>query len=165
MTIALIWAQAHDGVIGADGVMPWHLTEDLRHFRALTGDDPVVMGRRTWQSLPKRYRPLPGRDNIVVTRQADWTAPGAIVAHSVDEALASAGDAPTVWVMGGAELYRQTLPTADRLEVTEIDLDVAGDTYAPEPGDGWTVDAGEWLTGSNGMRYRFVTYTRVTKTH
>jgi len=164
MTVALIWAQAHDRVIGAGGVMPWHLTEDLRRFRALTGHDPVVMGRRTWESLPERYRQLPGRDNILVTRQADGTAPGASVAHSVDGALASAGDAPTVWVMGGAELYRQTLPTADRLEVTEIDLDIAGDTRAPEIGDGWNVDAGEWLTGLNGMRYRFVTYTRARHT-
>lgn len=161
MTLALIWAQAHDRVIGAGGVMPWHLTEDLRRFRALTGADPVVMGRRTWDSLPERYRPLPGRTNIVVTRQPGWTAPGAVVAHSLDEALAVAGDAGTVWITGGAELYRQALPLADRLEVTEIDLDVAGDTRAPEPGDGWTtVDAGDWQTGSNGMRYRFVTYLR-----
>ncbi|WP_431218196.1 dihydrofolate reductase [Leifsonia xyli] len=160
MTLALIWAQAHDRVIGADGVMPWHLTEDLKHFRALTGSDPVVMGRRTWESLPERYRPLPGRANIVVTRRPDWEAPGATVAHSLEEALASARAASTVWVIGGGELYRETLGAADRLEVTEIDLDVAGDTRAPEPGEGWTADAGEWLTAANGMRYRFVTYTR-----
>jgi dihydrofolate reductase len=161
MTLALIWAQANDRVIGAGGVMPWHLTEDLRRFRALTGADPVVMGRRTWESLPERYRPLPGRTNIVVTRQADWTAPGALVAHSLEDALTAAGDADTVWITGGAELYRQALPIADRLEVTEIDLDVDGDTRAPEPGDGWSsVDAGDWQTGSNGMRYRFVTYLR-----
>lgn len=160
MTIALIWAQAHDRVIGAGGVMPWHLTEDLRRFRAITGNDPVVMGRRTWESLPERYRPLPGRDNIVVTRRRDWSAPGARIVHSVEDALAAAADASTVWVIGGAELYRQTLPLADRLEVTELDLDVAGDTRAPEPGPGWTAEAGEWLTGSNGMRYRFVTYRR-----
>jgi dihydrofolate reductase len=160
MTLALIWAQAHDRVIGADGVMPWHLTEDLRHFRALTGDDPVVMGRRTWESLPERYRPLPGRENVVVTRQEGWSAPGATVAHSLQEALAAAGDASTVWVIGGAELYGQTLATADRLEVTEIELEVDGDTRAPEPGTGWTVEAGDWLTGSNGMRYRFLSYTR-----
>ena len=159
MTIGLIWAQAHDRVIGAGGVMPWHLTEDLKHFREVTGSDPVVMGRRTWESLPERYRPLPGRANIVVTRQEGWDAPGAQVVHSVDEALAAAGDS-TVWVIGGAELYEQTLPRADRLEITEIDLDVDGDTRAPDPGDGWTVDAGEWRTGGNGMRYRFVTYTR-----
>lgn len=161
MTLALIWAQANDRVIGAGGVMPWHLTEDLRRFRALTGQDPVVMGRRTWESLPERYRPLPGRTNIVVTRQADWAAPGAVVAHSLDEALTTAGDAGTVWITGGGELYREALPRADRLEITEIDLDVAGDTQAPEPGDGWaSVDAGEWLTGEGGLRYRFVTYLR-----
>lgn len=160
MTLALIWAQAHDRIIGADGVMPWHLTEDLRHFRALTGNDPVIMGRRTWESLPERYRPLPGRDNIVVTRQEGWASPGAHVTHSVDAALTTAGDASTVWVMGGAELYRQTLPVADRLEVTELDLEVAGDTRAPEIGAGWTADAGDWLIASNGMRYRFLTYTR-----
>ena len=140
--------------------MPWHLTEDLRHFRELTGTDPVVMGRRTWESLPERFRPLPGRRNVVVTRQQDWDAPGATVAHSLDDALAPTGDASTVWVIGGAELYRQTLPLADRLEVTEIDLDVAGDTQAPEPGDGWSTDAGDWLTAANGLRYRFVSYTR-----
>ncbi|MDN4595872.1 dihydrofolate reductase [Leifsonia virtsii] len=161
MTLALIWAQANDRVIGAGGVMPWHLTEDLRHFRALTGSDPVVMGRRTWESLPERYRPLPGRTNIVITRRADWAAPGAVVAHSLDDALTAAGDADTVWITGGGELYREALPRADRLEITEIDLDVDGDTQAPEPGDGWTnVEAGEWQTASNGMRYRFVTYTR-----
>ena len=140
--------------------MPWHLTEDLKHFRTLTGSDPVIMGRRTWESLPERYRPLPGRRNVVVTRQTGWEAPGAEVVHSLEEALSATGDAPTVWVTGGAELYRQTLPRAVRLEVTEIDLDVVGDTRAPQPGDGWTVETGDWLTGSNGMRYRFVTYTR-----
>jgi len=160
MTLALIWAQAHDRIIGADGVMPWHLTEDLRHFRALTGSDPVIMGRRTWESLPERYRPLPGRENVVVTRQQEWEAPGATVAHSVDDALAAAGNASTVWVMGGAELYRQTLALADRLEVTEIDLAVEGDTQSPDPGAGWTIDAGDWLTAANGLRYRFLTYTR-----
>jgi dihydrofolate reductase len=117
------------------------------------------MGRRTWESLPERYRPLPGRTNVVVTRQEGWEAPGAQVVHSVDEALAAAGD-DTVWVIGGAELYEQTLPRADRLEITEIDLAVDGDTRAPDPGDGWTIDSGDWRTGGNGMRYRFLTYTR-----
>ncbi|WP_285116386.1 dihydrofolate reductase [Leifsonia sp. fls2-241-R2A-40a] len=160
MTLALIWAQAHDRVIGAGGVMPWHLTEDLKHFRTLTGSDPVIMGRRTWESLPERYRPLPGRTNIVVTRQPAWDAPGATVAHTLDDALAAADGAATVWVIGGAELYRQTLPIADRLEITEIDLEVTGDTQAPDPGAGWTTDAGDWQTAGNGMRYRFVTCTR-----
>ena len=159
MTLALIWAQAHDRVIGAGGVMPWHLPEDLKHFRELTGTDPVVMGRRTWESLPERYRPLPGRANIVVTRQEGWAAPGAQVVHSVDDALAAAAGG-TVWVIGGAELYGQTLSRADRLEITELDLDVDGDTRAPDPGDGWAVEAGPWRTGGNGIRYRFLTLTR-----
>ncbi len=150
-----IWAQAHNRVIGADGVMPWHLPEDLAHFRELTGGDPVVMGRRTWESLPERFRPLPGRDNIVVTRQPGFDAPGATVVHSLEAAL-TGHDRATVWVIGGAELYSQALPLADRVEVTEIDLDVAGDTVAPALGPEWRADPGAWLEATNGMRYRFV---------
>ncbi|WP_314149751.1 dihydrofolate reductase [uncultured Leifsonia sp.] len=159
MTIALIWAQANERVIGAGGTMPWHLPEDLRHFRELTDGDPVIMGRRTWESLPERFRPLPGRENVVVTRQAGFDAPGATVVHTLDDALAGRGDG-TVWIMGGAELYRQTLAIADRVEVTEIDLDVDGDTIAPALGDGWTANAGDWQDAANGMRYRFVRYLR-----
>ena len=159
MTLALIWAQAHDRVIGAGGVMPWHLPEDLKHFRELTNGDPVVMGRRTWESLPERFRPLPGRTNVVVTRNTDFDAPGATVVHSLEAALSSA-DAGTVWVMGGAELYAQALPVADRVEVTEIDLAVAGDTFAPVLGPEWHGDVGPWLEAANGMRYRFVRYER-----
>jgi dihydrofolate reductase len=159
MTLALIWAQAHDRVIGAGGVMPWHLPEDLKHFRELTDGDPVVMGRRTWESLPERFRPLPGRTNVVVTRNADFNAPGATVVHSLQDALGGA-DTGTVWVMGGAELYAQALPVADRVEVTEIDLAVAGDTFAPDLGPEWHGDAGPWLEAANGMRYRFVRYQR-----
>ncbi|GAB3579212.1 dihydrofolate reductase [Leifsonia lichenia] len=154
MSLALIWAEAHDRVIGADGTMPWHLPEDLKHFRELTGDDTVVMGRRTWESLPERFRPLPGRRNIVVTRQADWQAPGAIVAHSVQDALA-ASTSETTWVIGGAELYRLALPSADRVELTEIDLSVDGDTRAPAIDASWTSDPGPWLTAASGLRYRF----------
>lgn len=159
MTIALIWAQAHDRVIGAGGVMPWHLPEDLRHFRELTDGDPVVMGRRTWESLPERFRPLPGRTNVVVTRRADFAADGARIAHSLDDALDGLGDG-TVWIIGGAELYGQTLPIADRVEVTEIDLRVDGDTVAPELGEEWTAHPQPWQNAANGMRYRFVRYLR-----
>ena len=159
MSLALIWAQAHDRVIGAGGVMPWHLPGDLKHFRELTDGDPVVMGRRTWESLPERFRPLPGRTNLVVTRNAGFDAPGATVVHSLEAALTAAGGG-TVWVMGGAELYAQALPVADRVEVTEIDLDVAGDTLAPVLGPEWHGDPGPWLEAANGMRYRFVRYGR-----
>jgi dihydrofolate reductase len=159
MSLALIWAQAHDRVIGAGGVMPWHLPEDLKHFRELTGGEPVVMGRRTWESLPERFRPLPGRHNVVVTRRPDFEAPGATVAHSLEDALAT-HDGSAVWVIGGAELYGQALPLADRVEVTEIDLDVTGDTVAPELGPEWHGTAGEWQDAANGLRYRFVRYVR-----
>ena len=164
MTLALIWAQARDRVIGAGGVMPWHLPEDLKHFRELTDGDPVVMGRRTWDSLPERFRPLPGRTNIVVTRRHEWEAPGALAAHSLPDALAAARAATTpsttTWIIGGAELYAQALPFADRVDLTEIDLTVAGDTVAPVLGPEWRPHPGPWLTAANGMRYRFVQHLR-----
>lgn len=160
MTVALIWAEAHDRVIGSGGAMPWHLPEDLKHFRALTGDDTVVMGRRTWESLPERFRPLPGRTNVVVTRQADWSSPGAVAAHSIDDALA-ASPSETTWVIGGSELFALTAQTADRIEVTEIDIAVGGDTWAPQLDPaGWTVEREDWQTAANGMRYRFVHWIR-----
>jgi dihydrofolate reductase len=160
--LGLIWAQAHDGVIGHDGVMPWHLPEDLARFREVTMKHPVVMGRRTWDSIPPRFRPLPGRRNIVVTRDAQWGTrnPDADAASSLPDALETAGDGD-VWVIGGGEIYRQALPLATRLHVTEIDLAVPGDTVAPGIGSEWTADvAGDWLTSKNGTRYRFVEYSR-----
>ncbi|MGR0220481.1 dihydrofolate reductase [Agromyces sp. ZXT2-6] len=164
--IGLIWAEAHGGVIGAGGGMPWHVPEDLAHFKATTDGAPVVMGRRTWDSLPPRFRPLPGRANIVVTRQSDWTAEGAVRAGSVEEALAlAASDADdVVWVIGGAELFARTIEAADLLVVTELDLDVVGDTFAPARGPEWrvtTVDPADgWHTSSSGIRYRFVISSR-----
>ncbi|MFF1574395.1 dihydrofolate reductase [Leifsonia sp. NPDC058292] len=161
-SVALIWAQANGGVIGKDGTMPWRLPEDLAHFRTLTGTDTVVMGRKTWESLPERFRPLPERANVVVTRQTGRVAPGALVVHSLENAL-TASPTETVWVMGGSELYKLALDVADRLEVTEIDLHVEGDTFAPSvDGEQWTaVDADpEWRTSKTGLRYRFLTYLR-----
>jgi dihydrofolate reductase len=156
--IGLIWAQARGGVIGADGGIPWRLPEDMAHFRAVTSGGTVVMGRRTWDSLPPRFRPLPGRENVVVTRDPSWSAEGAVVAHSVDDALDGAtGD---VWVIGGGEIYRLALPLADRLEVTEVDLDVAGDTIAPPIGPEWELAPGPWQQSADGLRYRFVACTR-----
>ncbi|WP_382303730.1 dihydrofolate reductase [Herbiconiux sp. UC225_62] len=172
MSIALVWAEAKGGVIGQGGGIPWHLPEDLARFRELTSGSTVVMGRRTWESLPERFRPLPGRRNVVVTRQDGWEAPGAEVVHSVDDALSGVDDAlgaanggtgETIWVMGGGDIYRQALPLADRLEITEVDLDVDGDTVAPTIGEGWrrsTVPASGWLESRTGLRYRFATLTR-----
>ncbi|MCS5498917.1 dihydrofolate reductase [Cnuibacter physcomitrellae] len=156
--IGLVWAQSREGVIGADGGIPWRIPEDMAHFREVTGSSVVVMGRRTWDSLPPRFRPLPGRDNVVVTRDRSWSAEGARVAHSVDEALS--GRQRDVWVIGGGEIYREALPSADVLEVTEVDASVEGDTVAPAIGPEWTPEAGAWQESSGGMRYRFVTYRR-----
>ncbi|MDE0545906.1 dihydrofolate reductase [Microbacterium sp. C7(2022)] len=159
----LIWAQARGGVIGADGGMPWHVPEDLRHFKELTINTPVVMGRRTWDSFPARFRPLPDRRNIVVTRNDEWAGEGAERADSLDSALDAAREqgSPWAWVIGGSQLFSDALAHASRLEVTELDLDVAGDTFAPAV-DGWRVAAVEpahgWHTSSSGIRYRFLTY-------
>lgn len=154
--IGLIWAQARGGVIGADGTLPWHLPEDLAHFRETTAGAAVLMGRRTWDSLPERFRPLPGRRNLVLTRRAGWAAPGARPVSSPDDAVAAAGDGP-LWVIGGGEVYAATVGRADRAEVTEIDLEVDGDTVAPVLGPAWSRVEGEWRVSRTGLRYRFVT--------
>ncbi|WP_294179283.1 dihydrofolate reductase [uncultured Schumannella sp.] len=165
--LGLIWAQARGGVIGADGGMPWHLPEDLARFKALTLTDTVVMGRKTWESIPPRFRPLVDRRNIVVTRDESFVAPGAEVAHSVEEALELAG--PEAWVMGGAQLYAATIARADRLEVTEIDVEVDGDAHAPQLDEDWVAVAtapaepGEWWESRTGLRYRFVSYRRAAR--
>lgn len=130
--LIVIAAVARNGAIGRGGVMPWHLPADLKHFRAVTQGHPVVMGRKTWDSLPPRFRPLPGRRNIVVTRNASWSEPGAEAAPSLDAALARLDGEPKVFVIGGAELYAQALPRADTLELTEIDATVPdADTFFP----------------------------------
>jgi len=158
--IGMIWAEARGGVIGAGGGMPWHVPEDLAHFRDVTMGAPVIMGRRTWESFPERFRPLPGRRNIVVTRSDDWAAEGAERADGLDAAWDLVADAETVWIIGGGELYRAAIDHADVLEVTELDLDVDGDTRAPSR-SGWPVVAeGEWQQSRSGVRYRFLTHAR-----
>ena len=165
--IGLIWAEAEGGVIGVGGVMPWHLPEDLAHFKAVTLGCSVVMGRKTWDSLPPRFRPLPERANVVVTRDPTWNDDGAHRAGSVEEALAiaaEASDTDRLWIIGGAELYRQTIDHADRLEVTRIDADIAGDTIAPEIDGSWrlvSVDPVDGVRRSRaGLDYRFLTFER-----
>ena len=163
MSLGLIWAQARGGVIGADGTMPWHVPEDLAHFKELTMGSAVIMGRRTWESFPARFRPLSGRRNIVLTRDPSWAADGAEAVHSLDEALALD---PDPWIIGGAQLFTATIDRADRLEVTEIDAAYDGDTFAPAIDFSvWvptplTADA-PWLTSRTDLRYRFLTYARV----
>lgn len=155
--VGLIWAEAHGGVIGADGGMPWHVPEDLAHFKATTLGSPVVMGRKTWDSLPERNRPLPGRENIVITRSQDWEAEGARRAATLADAVAGLD---RVWILGGAEIFAQVIGEADRLEVTELDVTVDGDAFAPGR-EGWRlVSEGEWQTSTTGIRYRFLGYER-----
>ena len=160
MKLGLVYARARNGVIGKGGVMPWHLPEDLAHFRQVTMGAPVVMGRKTWESLPPRFRPLPGRRNIVVTRNAGWSAPGAEHADSLDRALALVAAEPHVWVIGGGEIFAQALPHADMVELTEIDRDFEGDTQAPALGPEWAETRRERHHSAAGFDYSFVTYRR-----
>ncbi|WP_149361162.1 dihydrofolate reductase [Lolliginicoccus suaedae] len=162
----LIWAQARNGAIGAGGTIPWHIPEDMRHFRELTQGHPVIMGRRTWDSLPERFRPLPGRANIVLTRDPAWSDEGARTASSLEEATSLYPDA---WIMGGSQIYAQALEQASvlgvaALHVTEVDLDAEGDAFAPSIGPEWRPVATEptegWAISRTGIRYRFLEYAR-----
>jgi dihydrofolate reductase len=167
MQIVLVAGVAENGVIGRDGTMPWRLKSDMRHFRAMTLGKPVVMGRKTYLSLS--IRPLPGRTNIIITRDASFTAAGALVATSLDAALdAARGDAMRrgvneVAVIGGADVYAQAMPLADRLEITEIKLKPEGDTRFP------AIDPAVWREASRTPHpagegddgaYDFVTYIK-----
>jgi len=159
-SIGMIWAQARGGVIGAAGGLPWHLPEDMKLFRATTTGSAVVMGRRTWESLPARFRPLPGRTNVVLTSDRRWSADGARAAGSVEQVLA---EHRSFWVIGGGAVYSAFLPHADRAVVTDIDTDVAGDTWAP-PLSGWQLQerspADGWTVSSTGLRFAVSHYVR-----
>ncbi|RPA19537.1 dihydrofolate reductase [Gordonia sp. OPL2] len=162
-TITLLWAQDRVGAIGRAGGIPWRVPEDMRRFREITGNGPVVMGRKTWESLPDRARPLPGRRNVVITRAAVFDADGAEVVHSLDDALALVSGPVTV--IGGGQIYEASMGVATHLRVTEIDLLVDGaDAFAPEIDPyAWEVDdTGPWETSSTGTRYRFIDYVRHT---
>ena len=155
---ALVAALARHRVIGVGNRLPWRLPEDLQRFKRLTMGAPVIMGRRTRESIG---RPLPGRRNIVVTRERAATWEGCVVAHSLDEALALADDAPEAFVIGGAELYAQALPRAARLYLTLIDADYAGDAWFPEfDAAAWREVARESGVSADGLGYAFVDYER-----
>ena len=160
MALHLIFARARNGVIGHNNTLPWHLPEDLAHFKQTTLGQPVIMGRKTWASLPPKFRPLPGRTNIVVTRQADWQAEGAVVAHSIEEALQHCPSDAQVWVIGGAEVYAQAMPLATRAVVTEIDADFEGDAFAPTFDADWHETERSKHVAANGLGYSLVTLTR-----
>ena len=160
MRLNLIYARAANGVIGKDNTLPWHLPEDMAHFKRHTAGCPVIMGRKTWDSLPPRFRPLPGRRNLVLTRQPNWQADGAEAYTGLDAALAQCATHDEVWVIGGADIYAQALPLAQRVLVTEIAQDFEGDAHAPVLGDGWVETSREPQVSTNGLPFAFVTLER-----
>ena len=163
MRISLVVAMASNGVIGRDNGLPWHLPADLQHFKRITMGKPILMGRKTWESIG---RPLPGRTSIVITRDTGYTAPGCIVVHSIEDALQAAADlSDEAMVIGGAEFYRQVLPCTDTLYLTRIHADFEGDTFFPE------LDASEWREversdcepdEKNPCRYSFIRLDRIS---
>lgn len=159
--ICLIAALAANRVIGRNNALPWRLPADLKRFKALTMGHPVVMGRKTYESLGK---PLPGRRNLVISRNRDYSAPGCEVVHSLDEAIAACRGAQEIFIIGGAELYRESLPRAHRLEFTEIRADFEGDASFPEfSPDQWRETAREIHGEEAGVpfRYDFARYERM----
>ena len=157
--VGLVWAQSTSGVIGRGGDIPWRVPEDLARFKQVTVGHTVIMGRRTWDSLPAAVRPLPGRRNVVVSRQSEFTADGAEVVGSLEEALTDA----QAWVIGGEQIYSLAIPYASQCEVTEIEIDLPredDDAMAPVLDDTWVGKTGEWLVSSPGLRYRFHSYSR-----
>ena len=158
-TISLVVAMADNGVIGKGGTLPWRIPDDMRRFKALTIGKPCIMGRKTWESLPKR--PLPDRANIVVTRDPDFRAEGATVAHSLDEAFALAGEAAEICVIGGVEIYRAALPHATLVHLTQVHGELDGDTRMPLFDRSlWRETAREDHQAPDGLRYSYVTLER-----
>ena len=152
--LSLIAAVARQRVIGKDNRLLWHLPADLAYFRETTRGRPVIMGRKTWESLPDKFRPLPGRHNIVVSRNPDYPLTGATLSHSLEAAIALAGEGG-VFVIGGEALYQQALPLAQRLYLTEIDRDFSGDAFFPEiPPGAWR----ELSRRQGGEDFAFVVY-------
>jgi dihydrofolate reductase len=159
--LSLIAAVPRNRVIGQGNELVWREPEDQKHFRRVTMGSAVIMGRKTWDSLPARFRPLPGRRNVVITRNADWQAEGAEAVNSVEAALDLLHGAAKAFVIGGAEIYALALPFADELELTEIDADLRGDTFFPA----WNradfdVVAREPHVDAHGTPYSFTTYKR-----
>ena len=153
MTVSLVVAASKNNVIGRDGELPWHLPEDLRHFRRITTGKPVIMGRKTFESIG---RPLPDRHNIVMTRDPDYAAEGCDVVESVAEALDVAGDADEVMVIGGGQVYRDFLPRADRIYMTRVQAEVQGDTRFPRiEGNAWRLVSAEHHAADEKHEFAF----------
>lgn len=174
--LGAIWAQASNGIIGAQGTMPWHVPEDLAHFKRVTAGHPVIMGRATWDSFPAKFRPLPGRTNIVLTSQDDAHAQlredGAVPASNLDQALSLARESngsEEIWIIGGGKVYAQAISKLDVAVITKLDLAPVGDTSAPVLSPDFVIGTSEpsvdsadatWHTSSTGTRYRFETWLR-----
>ncbi len=159
--LSLIAAVARNGAIGRNNALLWSEPEDHKHFRRITMGCPVIMGRKTWDSLPARFRPLPGRRNIVLTRDRAWRAEGAQPVASIADALALLEGTPKAFVIGGAEVYTLALPLATELVLTEIAADLHGDTFFPLwDRSQFTVTSREPHVGESGVSYSFVTYTK-----
>lgn len=157
--VTLVLAMADNGVIGNKGGLPWRIPEDLRRFKQLTMGKPCIMGRKTWESLPRK--PLPGRTNIVITRDKNFHDEGALVARSLEEAIARTHDAPEVAIIGGAELFKEAIPLANRVDLTEVHAEIEGDTTMPAFDRAvWKERAREDHVTADGLRYSFVTLER-----
>lgn len=165
MTVRMIWTEDINGVIGsqAETGVPWNLPEDLINFRFLTDEQAVVMGRRTWDSLPAVWRPLPGRNNLVLTRERGWARNGCLTYHDVGRVLA---DYPELWVIGGAEVYKEFLPFATVIHRTKIEVEIPGSLFSPKLDRSWIPVSAQqrrppkWRTSTNGLRYKFETFVR-----
>ncbi len=166
--LGLIWAQAHNRALGKQGQLPWHVPEDLAMFKKITAQNPVIMGRKTWESLNPKYRPLPKRDNYVITRNLTYTATGATVCANLEHALELCQATQTdtmVWVIGGAQIYESALPKADVLVVTDLNIEVTdADTFAPRISFDWDILSAYpergWLHSRSGIDYRFSIYKK-----
>lgn len=159
--IIIIAAVGKNRVIGKDNQLLWNIPEDMAHFKSLTAGNTVIMGRKTWESLPPRFRPLPGRRNIVITRQSDFAAPGAETANSLEAAITLAKSEKAVFIIGGGEIYAQAMSLADRLEITEVALDPEGDSWFPEiVAVDWLETAKKIPSSASGTGFCFVSYRR-----
>jgi dihydrofolate reductase len=157
--VTLVLAMADNGVIGSKGGLPWRIPEDLRRFKEVTMGKPCIMGRKTWESLPRK--PLPGRTNIVVTRDKTFADDGAVVVHSLEEAVLRSHDAPEVAIIGGAKLFNEAIPLANRVDLTEVHAEIEGDTTMPAfDRTVWKERAREDRVTADGLRYSFVTLER-----
>lgn len=163
MSINLIWAQTNNRVIGKENTIPWQLPEDMAHFKTQTLAKTVLMGANTWRSLPERFRPLPGRKNIVISRKSAAEYPGATVYNDLKIALDNHKN-EELWIIGGGRIYADTIQLATKLVITQININIHGDTLAPEIDQKiWQLDKAEsspWLTAKNGLQYRYLYYTK-----